>query len=138
MTDLAHLLSYIWIAPWRDELSGVLWAFWLGAVLAAVYTWYRRATVGRAAGALLEKEARDPAGALTPEELGLSGGAARALKGGDRLFRSEGGRWYLPEETEKKARAVGRIGPRAPWQIPLVALGAYVLLAAAYYIIPLF
>ncbi|MBQ3865837.1 MAG: hypothetical protein II776_02965 [Clostridia bacterium] len=138
MSDLAQLLSYIWIAPWRDELAGVLWAFWLGVVLAAVYTWYRRATVGRAVAALREKEARDPATAVTPAEAGLTGFAARALKGRDRLFRWEEGRCYLPEETEKKAAAAGRIGPSALWQVPLVALGAYALLVAAYYIIPLF
>ena len=138
MSDILTSLSVLWIAPWRDELSGVLWCLWLGVVLAPVYAYIRRRTLGQALTALKEAGASSPETAKTASELGLTGLVARSLGKKDRLARREGDAFYLPEEANKKAEAVIRVAPAAWWILPLVALGAYGVLVAAWYIIPLF
>ena len=138
MTDVLNFLSPLWVPPWRDSLAGVLWCLWLGVVLATVYAYLRRVTLGGAVAALKKAGASSPETARTPSELGLSGLMARALRSGDRLFRREGEGFYLPPESSAKANAVIRVGPAAWWLLPPVALGAYAVLVAAWYIIPLF
>ena len=137
MAEFIRSLSFLWVAPWSDTLAGVLWCLWLGAVLATVYAWFRRRVYGKALNALIDKGADAPEKALTPAELGLSGAALRALKSPDRLVRREGEGYYLPPEEAQKAAAVRRMGPTALWQIPLVALGGYALLVAAWHLLPL-
>ncbi|MBP5288354.1 MAG: hypothetical protein J6Z79_00590 [Clostridia bacterium] len=138
MSEILSFLATLWISPMRDDLAALLWCLWLGVVLATVYAYLRRMTLGRAITALRDGGAVSPETAMTPADLKLDRLAARALQSRDRLIRKEGEGYYLPEETDKKARAVIRVGPSAWWVIPLVALGAYAALVAAWYIIPLF
>ena len=138
MSDVLALLSYVWVAPWRDSLASVLWCLWLSVVLATVYAWWRRMTLGRAILALQKAGADSEENAKTPGELGLKGFAARALHGRDHLIKKEGEGYYLPEEAALKAKAVTKVAPVAWWWIPLAAVIAYTLLVAAWYVVPLF
>lgn len=136
MAQILESLSVLWVAPWQDSLAGVLWALWLGILLATCYAWYRRMTLGKALDALLKDGCDSPEKAKSARELCLSPAAAKALQR-ERMIRKAGEGFYLPPESQKKAQAVNKVGSIALWQIPLVALGAYAALVVAYHIIPL-
>ena len=128
----------------------VIWGLFAGIAAAAIGAFASRFRAGLAVRTLIEKGAASPESAMTAAELGLSGGAARALRGAlcGKLFvcanESEAltsakhakdqkkrldpdkARFYLPEERQDEAAS------RFPRSSPVALIVALALLAAGF------
>ena len=111
--------SSLWTAT-NSTLEKVIWAFFIGVVLAAIMLWYNQRVPGSAVRALNSKKANSPDTALTLAELGCDNIFIRtALKRSDSTLRKvvystnntakikkedfSEARFYIPEEQKDRA-----------------------------------
>ncbi len=117
-----------------EKILMILLPVWLASVLATLYLGLTRPKAAKIVNALLERGCFDEAGAATPEELGVRGGAMLRMGGSLRsvvacvqepagdgslssaLERGSAPRYYVPHEKKEKALAMYGKSKAGPWQ----------------------
>ena len=138
MQQILESLSVIFISPFRDTFSGLLWCVFLAVILAIAYHSFRR----RAILAVLKKLSEEGCvSSNTAKDARLLFGEKEplALRFRDRLIactNEEPPRYYLPEECTEKAAYYRKSGNSPAWQILLGIVALYAALVAIYYLLP--
>ncbi len=153
MEQILESLSVLFIPPFTDTLSTLLWCAFLAVLGSLIYLFYRRATFGAALRLLMEKGCHSPETALPACELTENRRILKALDSQERLIakasdqmeealRKEKGacqqqlRYYIPQDRQKKAEYFFKASSGKAWQIVLAVLGLYLTLVLLYYFLP--